>query len=290
MKITVIGPGAIGLVLAGSLDSKNQVSVLAKPEAYEKLKQNGLWIKERNKKRKINAKIITEIDDSEIVIIAVKGYDLDTAVNLLHNFKGKVIICQNGLKMLNLNLEHSNDFYAIVTSMGAISTNNGVTEFKGTGRTVLGSLNNVKKKRDEILNIFSKNYFEISHTNNIEKSIWLKAVVNSAINPIASLYNLKNGDLKKEQYWYLVRELLAESTEIARSNGIDFNNEPIKLAEEIIQKTADNYCSMLQDIKKGKKTEINEINGILHLMGQKQNVKTTLNLEYLKKINTLINS
>ena len=47
---------------------------------------------------------------------------------------------------------------------------------------------------------------------------------------------------------------------------------------------------MLQDIKKGKKTEINEINGILHLMGQKQNVKTTLNLEYLKKINALINS
>ena len=26
-------------------------------------------------------------------------------------------------------------------------------------------------------------------------------------------------DLKKEQYWYLVRELLAESREIARSNG-----------------------------------------------------------------------
>ena len=290
MKITVIGPGAIGLVLAGSLDSKNQVSVLSKPEAYEKLKQNGLWIKKRNKKRKINAKIITEIDDSEIVIIAVKGYDLDTAVNLLHNFKGKVIICQNGLKMLNLNLEHNNNIYSIVTSMGAISTNSGVTEFKGTGRTVLGSLNNVKKKRDEILNIFSKKYFKIYHTNNIEKSIWLKAVVNSAINPIASLYNLKNGDLKKEQYWYLVRELLAESREIARSNGIDFNNEPIKLAEEIIQKTADNYCSMLQDIKKGKKTEINEINGILHLMGQKQNVKTTLNLEYLKKINALINS
>ena len=52
-----------------------------------------------------------------------------------------------------------------------------------------------------------------------------------------------------------------------------------------------------QDIKKivkkleaKKKTEINEINGILHLMGQKQNVKTTLNLEYLKKINALINS
>ncbi len=290
MKITIIGPGAIGLVLAASLDAKNQVSVLAKPEAFEKLKINGLWIIEKNNKRKINAKIVTEIEDSQIVIIAVKGYDLDMAINLISNFKGKVIICQNGLEMLNLHLEHDNDLYAIVTSMGAISIKNGITEFKGTGKTVIGSLNSAKKENDNILNIFSEDYFEIYHSKNIERNIWLKAIVNSAINPIASLYNLKNGDLQKKKYWNLVRELLAESIEIAKSKGIEFHNEPIKLTEEIINKTADNYCSMLQDIKRGNKTEINEINGILHQIGKKQNVKTTLNHKYLKKIKALINS
>ena len=76
--------------------------------------------------------------------------------------------------MLNLNLEHSNDIYAIVTSMGAISTNNGVTEFKGTGRTVLGSLNNVKNKRDEILNIFLKITSKFLTQTTLRKAYGLK--------------------------------------------------------------------------------------------------------------------
>ena len=60
--------------------------------------------------------------------------------------------------------------------------------------------------------------------------------------------------------------------------------------EEIIEKTADNFCSMLQDIKKGSKTEINEINGIFYEMGKKQNINAKLNLEYLKKIKTLVDT
>ena len=47
---------------------------------------------------------------------------------------------------------------------------------------------------------------------------------------------------------------------------------------------------MLQDIKKGRKTEINEINGILYEMGKKQNINARLNLEYLKKIKTLVDT
>ena len=47
---------------------------------------------------------------------------------------------------------------------------------------------------------------------------------------------------------------------------------------------------MLQDIKKGRKTEINEINGILCQMGKKQNIIPKLNLEYLKKIKTLVDT
>ncbi len=42
MKITVIGAGAIGIALAASLDTKNEVSVLVKPENYNRLAKKGL--------------------------------------------------------------------------------------------------------------------------------------------------------------------------------------------------------------------------------------------------------
>jgi len=290
MKITVIGAGAIGIVLAASLDNKNEVSVLVKPENYKRLIKKGLWIIEGNKKRKIKAKIVTEVIDSEIVLIAVKGYDLQNTKKLLDSFTGKVIICQNGLKMLDFRLSNDNEIYSIVTSIGATLSEIGVSEFKGTGKTVVGGLFNVKKDSKEILELFSSYFFDISQSKDIKKEIWLKAAINSAINPIASFHNLKNGELKKSEYWTQVKELLTESVSIAKSNGIKFRNDPIDLTEEIIEKTADNLCSMLQDIKKGRKTEINEINGILCQMGKKQNIIPKLNLEYLKKIKTLVDT
>ena len=290
MKITIIGAGAIGIVLAASLETKNEVSVLVKPENYNKLAKKGLWIIEGDEKRKIKAKIITKVIDTEIVIIAVKGYDLQNTKKLLDSFTGKVIICQNGLKMLDFNLSNKNKIYSIVTSIGAISSELGVSEFKGTGKTIVGGLLNVKEDSTKISDLFSSYYFDIYHTQDIKKHIWLKAAINSAINPIASYHNLKNGELKRKEYWSQVKKLLAESVSIANSNGINFNDNPLDLAEEIIEKTADNFCSMLQDIKKGRKTEINEINGILYEMGKKQNVKARLNLEYLKKIKALVDT
>ena len=290
MKITVIGAGAIGMVLAASLDTKNEVSVLVKPENYDRLAKKGLWIIEGDEKRKIEAKIVTKVIDSEIVIIAVKGYDLQNTKKLLDPFTGIVIICQNGLKMLDFNLSNNNEIYSIVTSIGAISSELGVSEFKGTGKTIVGGLFNVKKESNKISDLFSSYYFDVYHSKDIKKHIWLKAAINSAINPIASYHNLKNGELKGEKYWSQVKRLLAESVSIANSNGINFNSNPLDLAEEIIDKTADNFCSMLQDIKKGRKTEINEINGILYEMGKKQNINAKLNLQYLKKIKTLVDT
>ena len=290
MKITVIGAGAIGIVLAASLDTKNEVSVLVKPENYDRLAKKGLWIIEGDEKTKIKAKIVTKVIDSEIVIIAVKGYDLQNTKKLLDGFTGMVLICQNGLKMLDFNLSNKNEIYSIVTSIGATSSELGVSEFKGTGKTIVGSLFNVKEDSNKISDLFSSYYFDIYHSKDIKKHIWLKAAINSAINPIASYNNLKNGELKREEYWSQVKRLLAESVSIANSNGINFNNNPLDLAEEIIEKTADNFCSMLQDIKKGRKTEINEINGILYEMGKKQNINAKLNLEYLKKIKTLVDT
>ena len=201
-----------------------------------------------------------------------------------------VLICQNGLKMLDFNLSNKNEIYSIVTSIGATSSELGVSEFKGTGKTIVGGLFNVKEDSKKISDLFSSYYFDIYHSKDIKKHIWLKAAINSAINPIASYNNLKNGELKREEYWSQVKRLLAESVSIASSNGINFNNNPLDLAEEIIEKTADNFCSMLQDIKKGRKTEINEINGILYEMGKKQNINAKLNLEYLKKIKTLVDT
>ena len=287
MKITIIGPGAIGLLIASSLEDLNDVSMLVKKKHYDKLNKNGLWIKKGEKKSKINAKIITEVEDPEIVIIAVKSYDLQITKKILRTFKGKIIICQNGLKMLDYNPENSNDVLAIVTSVGAVSLDLGITEFMGTGNTVIGNLNGTGNGTWNLEDIFSKEYFEILPVTNIVEHIWLKATINSAINPIASFHNLRNGDLSKEKYWKSVEELLKESIMIAKANDIEFPESPLEATKRIIDKTPNNLCSMLQDLKKGQKTEIDEINGIIVKTGRKYSLVTAMNDKYLQKVKSI---
>ena len=287
MKITIIGPGAIGLLLASSLEKHNEVSVLVKEKHYDILIERGLWIKNGNKKKRIKANIVTEIKDSEIAIIAVKGYDLESTKKILNTFKGKIIICQNGLKMLEYNSDNDNDVFSIVTSVGAVSLKLGITEYMGAGITVIGNLNNDDKRTFNIDELFSEDYFEICPVDNIIDYIWLKAIINSAINPIAAIHNLRNGELSESKYWKSVKELLTESMNIAKENNVQFSKNPLEETKKIISKTPENLCSMLQDLTKGQKTEINEINGIIVKIGQAKNLDTTLNQKYLDKINSI---
>ena len=287
MKITIIGPGAIGLLLASSLEKHNDVSVLVKEKHYDVLIERGLWIKNGNKKKRIKANIVTEIKDSEIAIIAVKCYDLESTKKILSNFKGKIIICQNGLKMLEYNSDNDNDVFSIVTSVGAVSLELGISEYMGAGTTVIGNLNNEDKRTFNIDKLFSEDYFEIFPVENIIEYIWLKAIINSAINPIAALHNLKNGQLSESKYWKSVKELLTESMNIAKENNVQLSKNPLEETKKIISKTPENLCSMLQDLKKGQKTEINEINGIIVRIGHAKNLDTTLNQKYLDKINSI---
>ncbi len=284
MKVTIIGPGAIGLLLASSLEKYNDVSVLVKDKHYEILIQKGLWIKNGKKKKTIKANIVKDVKEADIVIIAVKSYDLESTKEVLKDFKGKIMVCQNGLKMLEYNPKNGNDLFSIVTSVGAVSLELGITEFKGTGTTVIGNLNGDEGEILDTETLFSDEYFEINAVTNIIEYIWLKAVINSAVNPIAALYNLKNGELRDSKYWTLVEELLNESMNIAKENNISFSYNPLEETKIIINKTPDNLCSMLQDLRKGQRTEIEEINGILVRFGRKNNLDTYFNQKYLDKI------
>ncbi|SVC13676.1 uncharacterized protein METZ01_LOCUS266530, partial [marine metagenome] len=261
------------MTLAASLDPKNCLSVLVKEENYSDLKDRGLWIQKNNKKRRINARIITRLEEVELVIYAVKSYDMANASGLIKDYKGKIIICQNGLKILNYNFPNKNIVYPMVTSIGAETISLGVSEFKGTGLTYIGNINEKEPLPNNFTNLFRYEFFKVNSVQNIKDYIWCKAVINSAINPIATIYNLKNGDLIQDKYWNKVEELLLESSNVAESEGIIFPNNPLESARDIIEKTPTNMCSMLQDLKKGRRTEIEEINGEICNIGRKNGVQ-----------------
>jgi len=89
MKITIVGPGAMGCLFAGLLtraDSGNDIWLLDKdPERAKRIKAKGIGVEGVNN-FKLGVNITADpnlIGHSELVIISTKSYDTKTALNAI---------------------------------------------------------------------------------------------------------------------------------------------------------------------------------------------------------------
>ena len=67
MKILIIGAGVLGSNLAHSLKKNNEITILARNKTYENLKNNGLIIKHKLKRKTVDHfNIINKLSDDDI--------------------------------------------------------------------------------------------------------------------------------------------------------------------------------------------------------------------------------
>ena len=267
MNITIVGAGALGNMLATKFSKNNKVNLVVKSEHAKIIKEKGIMFKEINGNI-INPKlkIATNIEESDLVILCVKSYDIPNIIKKLKNMKSPILCCQNGLQTLHLLLKEikTKRLSYLVTGHGISKIRPGISEHKGGGFTYIGELSETKSERiKKISNELKSSGIECNIVNNIQEYVWLKTIINSAINPIASLAEVKNGRLRNPELNEKVKEICEESELIAKKKGISLPLDPWKEINSIIENTAENKCSMLQDLENNQKTEIKAINGEL---------------------------
>jgi 2-dehydropantoate 2-reductase len=75
-----------------------------------------------------------------------------------------------------------------------------------------------------------------------------------------------------------VESLANEVADVARSKRISLPfTEPIRAVDEVIAATANNVSSMLQDVRRGARTEIDAINGAVVNAGRENKIPTPVN-------------
>ncbi|WP_206202412.1 ketopantoate reductase C-terminal domain-containing protein [Thermodesulfobacterium sp. TA1] len=97
---------------------------------------------------------------------------------------------------------------------------------------------------------------EVEISENIVGWKWKKAIVNSAINPIGAIIDVKNGYiLENEHLFTLATEVVKEGCQVAAQKGIEFEVHPIDLLLETLKRTRENYNSMLLKENKNPNTD-----------------------------------
>ena len=121
----------------------------------------------------------------------------------------------------------------------------------------------------EICTLIQKTGMTAEIVQDADSIIWGKLVINSAINPLTALLRIPNGQLLENSSARQVMSALAmETTSVAGALGVHLPfADPIQFVEEAATKTATNYSSMLQDIRRGAHTEIDAICGAITRLG-----------------------
>jgi len=299
MKILIFGAGSIGSLFGAMLSKDNEVSLIGRKAHVKAINRTGLVIKDKtNLKVKIaaydNVENISYFPD--LLIITVKAYDTKSAIMQAKKIIGPdttVMSLQNGLGNIEILKKKLSSVQIIagITTHGAMFSEPGIIIHTGIGSTIIGELNGKETERiKDIENNFNNAKIRTNISQNILNEIWVKAIINSSINPLTTFFQCKNGYLLKNLVLEkLVEKIIEESTSIAIANGINISVEDmIKKTKHVIKSTKENYSSMLQSLKKGKKTEIDSINGKIVEFGKKQNIKSLMNEIMVYSIKNII--
>ncbi|MCX7927591.1 MAG: 2-dehydropantoate 2-reductase [Candidatus Omnitrophica bacterium] len=299
MKIVVVGPGAIGCLVAALLaKTKEEVWLLDKESERAKfLDQHGIKIEGL---ANFEVKIPTtsdpqKIKTADIVIICVKSYDTKKAIlhaKALIGDKTIILTLQNGLGNIELINEVLDDERTIgaVTNMGATKLVEGHIRYAGKGETIIGSLDgSIGVSLRDIRELFIRAGIQTRISRDIKSALWSKLIINVGINPLTALTRLPNGKLLVfEGTRLLMSQAVTEAVKVCRRKKIKLLFEdPLSKVEAVCEATATNISSMLQDVLRKKRTEIDAINGVIVRLGQELNVPVPVNSMLVSLVKTL---
>ena len=288
MNIVIFGAGAIGSLIGAILSKYANVYLISRKEHAYAIKKSGLEISGKTiiKKNMIAETSIEKIPKKpDLLILTVKSYDTESAIRKIKKqIKSDTVILslQNGLDNIEKIKKYisKKQIIAGITTHGATFTGPGKIDHTGIGSTIIGEINGKQTDRIiEICGLFNKSGIKTEISNNIIKEIWIKAIINSSINPVTTFFHCKNGYLLENPVLErIVEEITVESTSIAINHGIKITKDNmINRTKKVIRKTKENYSSMLQSYNNGKRTEIDTINGKFVEIGKNNKIEPFLN-------------
>lgn len=276
LKIGIIGGGAIGSLFGGLLQrAGNDVTLVHRdPRVVTTIRKEGVRIREGRKttRARVSASLApADLTTVDIVFFTVKAYDTRQAAEMHRGRTSKssaILSLQNGLGNLETlsDVFKSNPILAGSTTEAALTLGPGLVLHTGKGCTQIGAIHgHAQAICGKIVQELGRAGLPAKSSNDMSTVIWEKAIINSAINPISAITRLQNGKIPEIQpLRELMRQVINEGAEIGSAEKISV--EPSRLwrkALGILKATSKNRSSMLQDVMRGRKTEILQLNGAL---------------------------
>ncbi len=275
MKIQIMGAGALGSLFgAFLLKAGFDVVFVARGEQLKALQSRGLEVSGLMEEH-FDVTALDRPVDSDLVFLTVKAYDTENAARQLEGTRFRAICSlQNGVGNEEILARHFENVVGGVTTYGANLREPGHVVYAGEGTTLLGDFRGSGAEEFEL--VLREAGVNVEVVEDIERRIWEKACINAVINPITAVCRVRNGKIVEvPELWEVARRIARECREVMGRMGYDVDVEGV--ARDVAVRTAMNRSSMLQDIEKGRRTEIDFINGAFVRRARELGIDATYN-------------
>lgn len=288
IRIALLGTGAMGTLFGVRLSRVAEVWMLGTwVEALAAVRAHGLrWMTPAGEEvaHVAVAGNPEEVPPCDLALILVKAYQTERAARWAQRVlrpDGVALTLQNGLGPFEILQGILGPARALqgVTTLGATLIAPGQARWGGDGPIWLGGTAGNTTWISRIRTLFEQAGFQVELREDLRGIIWGKLVANTAINPLTALFDIPNGVLlERPDLWGLAQQVALETAAVARAQGIALPfPDPVGFVAEVCRRTAANSSSMRQDLRRGRPTEIDALNGAVAAVGRRVGIPTPLN-------------
>jgi len=286
-RIAVMGAGAVGCFFGGMLARGGaDVTLIARGAHLEALLRDGLFMDSVNFQQRVPVHASAEpaaVRGAELVLFAVKTVDTDAAAKSIapHLSPGAIILSlQNGVdNVARISAAAGLSALASVVYVAASLPEPGRVRHGGRGDLVVG--NHPAAQVASIRDTFEPAGVPCRLSDNLDGELWQKLTLNCAGNAVTALTRSSYGPAVHNPF---VRDVMAaaleETRSVAHAAGVrlpDDGPELVASSIGLLESYGTATSSTAQDIARGRRTEIDSLNGYVARRGAELGVATPVN-------------
>jgi len=287
--VAVVGAGAVGGYFGGMLArAGTDVVLIGRPAFAEAVRKTGLRIDSVQFQATVHPQASSEISaaaNADLVLFCVKATDTASTAKELAKYLAPhaiVVSLQNGVNNVE-EIRKASGIEALpsVVYVASAMPEPGLIKHFGRGDLVIGPQNATTEK---VAAIFMQASIPCKISDNIEGELWTKLVWNCALNAVSGLGRVTYGEIIASADARRVVELVVEEVlAVAKKRGIHPPGlEDPKVAVDLAYKVGTSMSatrsSTAQDMARGKRTEIDSLNGYIAHQGELLGIPTPVNL------------
>ncbi len=287
-RIAVVGAGAVGGYFGGMLARAGApVTMIGRRAFAEAVKNSGLQLDTAQFRETVYPEASTELAaaaGAEVVLLCVKTTDTASAAKSLAPHichEAIVVSLQNGVNNAEeIRAAAGIDALPAVVYVAAAMSPPGYVKHLGRGDLVVGPRN---ARTERIASLFLQAKVPCRISENIEGELWTKLIWNCALNANSALGRVTYGEIfASPDARRIIETLVEEVLAVARAKGIhppglEEPKAALAGALKIAEQMSGTRSSTAQDMARGKRTEIDSLNGYVARLGEQLGVATPVN-------------